>query len=440
MNKRYNNKYIKANHLFIIMLVFFVFLYALVKINAYGWVPLIDLKTYNTKNPSSIKVYNKELVIWEKDDRIIVQDNACIHRNAPLSEGYIDKTTKNLCCSYHGWIYQPSGYVRHIPQMTHPIKTCLKLNTYKTRCHNNVLFINMDNDNSELPDHILNVNDVCDDTVVVELPYNMKILLENFFDPAHIPFAHHNLQSKRMYASSVNSTLLHFDENKLSISFEDATLKPPHSYRNGTMTFYNPNHYELCSTYPTTSILKGLQIYCVPICHQKTRIFMQQTYSSNKYTQIYNRIPVFIKHALTNTFLDSDTMILYKQQQYLNENNANYIMPTTSDKSIVIFHKWLNKYKPVWSKYIYNDTMTLKSREEVFDRYNAHTKHCKHCKSTLNNIKNMQIALIVCTSLSVANHALSNLYISFAFILYYGLEIAKSHFIYRDYVHNELTP
>ena len=70
-----------------------LFIIMLVDVNSYGWVPLIDLKTYNTKKLSSIKILDKELVIWEKNRNIIVQDNACMHRKAPLSEGYIDKTT-----------------------------------------------------------------------------------------------------------------------------------------------------------------------------------------------------------------------------------------------------------------------------------------------------------------------------------------------------------
>ena len=31
-------------------------------VNSYGWVPLLDLKSYNTKKPSSIQVLDKELI------------------------------------------------------------------------------------------------------------------------------------------------------------------------------------------------------------------------------------------------------------------------------------------------------------------------------------------------------------------------------------------
>ena len=50
----------------------------------YGWVPLINLKNYPTRKPSEIEVMGKKLVIWEKDNKIIVQDNVCMHRGGPL--------------------------------------------------------------------------------------------------------------------------------------------------------------------------------------------------------------------------------------------------------------------------------------------------------------------------------------------------------------------
>ena len=144
----------------------------------------------------------------------------------------------------------------------------------------------------------------------------MNILLENFFDPAHIPFAHHTLQSKRELASCVHSKLTYIDKDKIEFYFEDNTLSNK-QFRNGTITFHNPNHYELNSIYPHDTFIQSLQIYCVPVENHKTRIFMQQKYKNPIYRRIYNKIPDFIKHVLTLTFLDSDTMLLYKQQEHL---------------------------------------------------------------------------------------------------------------------------
>lgn len=423
------------------MYIAVLFCFFFVKVNSYGWVPLLDLKSYNTKKPSSIQVLDKELVIWEKNNQIIVQDNACIHRKAPLSEGYIDIKTKNLCCSYHGWEYMQNGCVSHIPQMTKNLHNCYKLNTYETKEYNNILWLNINCD-YDLPNHITNVKNVCDDTVVVELPYSMNVLLENFFDPAHIPFAHHKLQSFRELASSVNSSLIKMDENMIQFSFEDCTLMN-NNYRNGTMTFYNPNHYQLQTDYPSNLFIDSLQIYCVPINNLKTRIFMQQAHKESIYKDIYNKIPHFVKHILTMNFLDSDTFLLYSQQQHLlktdsfNNSVKEYITPTSSDYSVIMFHKWLQKYSPFWLFYIYNQTSSPLLRQDVLDRYQSHTKNCKYCNDALENIKKIQIGLPICILImNIYEPMFSSL--AFAFGFYILMDHFKSYFIFRDYIHNEL--
>ena len=71
---------------------------------------------------------------------------------------------------------------------------------------------------SPFPSHISdNELLVCDDSFVIEVPYTMNILLENLFDPAHVPFAHHKLQSSRDLASSVNSSVRIANETTLQI-------------------------------------------------------------------------------------------------------------------------------------------------------------------------------------------------------------------------------
>lgn len=423
----------------------FIFIINILNVNTYGWFPLLDLKTYNTKKLSSIQILNKELVIWEKNNNIIVQDNACIHRKAPLSEGYIDIQSNNLHCSYHGWEFDENGSVKSIPQSN--CNTCnmkFKQKTYETKKSNNILWINF-NETEEFPNHITKYNNtISDDMTVIELPYSINTLLENFFDPAHIPFAHHKLQSSRELASDVNVTLLNMNSSSLEILFEDRTLKNG-NYRNGTMCFYYPNHYVLTSIYPTIFI-KCLHVYCVPINEYKTRVFVQNEYNVNdelKYINfIYRITPQWIKHLLTQTFFDSDTMLLYKQEQYLRNTNSlinctkSYITPTSSDKAIYLFHRWKNKY----NKFKMKPIRKLKplNRKKVFNRYDSHTKNCKYCTNTLNNIRNLQI--IVPSSILFYNifSEINQFSLILSFIMYLLLKELESYFIFKDYVHNNL--
>ena len=86
----------------------------------------------------------------------------------------------------------------------------------------------------------------------------------------------------------------------------------------------------------------------------KTRIFVQNQYSNNLKNNTYEKNAVFIlnflprwfKHIITHTFFDSDTMLLYKQEKMLRQQNSldnctsTYFTPTTSDSSIRAFHVW----------------------------------------------------------------------------------------------------
>ena len=419
----------------------------------FGWVPLLDLNTYNLKTPSEIQVYDKKLVVWQKDQQIVVQDNTCIHRGAPLSEGYIDSSTKNLRCSYHGWEFSPSGRIESIPQSYNSTFICQHLHkTYFTYQSCNILWVCLSDNVHPLTHHISqNHHLVCDDVFVIEIPYTMNILLENLFDPAHVPFAHHKLQSSRDLASSVNSSVLVANETTLQILFEDKTL-PNNQYRNGTMPFHAPSHYVLNSIYPTSFIQK-LHVYIVPIFPHKTRIFVQNQYSTelhnNTFEQfavsVLNYLPRWFKHTITHTFFDSDTMLLYKQEKMLRQKNmlenctSTYFTPTSSDSSIRSFHKWKKQYPQNWSLSIHqqNSTFPELSRKEVYDRFNDHTKHCTSCKDIYLNLHALQI-LIPSSLILFSFHSHNSIALFGSLIFYFLFKELKSFFEHRNYIHNNL--
>jgi hypothetical protein len=167
---------------------------------------------------------------------------------------------------------------------------------------------------------------------------------------------------------------------------------------------------------------------------------MQQGHKKSVEKEIYNLIPKFIKHALTMTFLDSDTFLLYSQQQELlrtnNFSNGSrcYITPTSSDFSVIMFHKWLNKYNPLWFNYILNQTSVEMDRIEVFNRYESHTKNCKYCSETLENIKKIQISIGIISLLFSDSIQI----ILIGVVICLLLEEMKTYFTYRNYIHNNL--
>lgn len=430
--------------------------------NTYGyflnhWYPVLPLDSYDFSKPVEVSLLNKKLVAWKKDDNIILQENFCVHRYAPLSEGYIDKETQNLRCSYHGWEFNDKGNIEKIPQKSiHVHKNCRKkLKTYPTKIYGNLIWGYFGEEESCFQENVIDKYKILDnqDFIIKDLPYDVEILLENFFDPAHIPFAHHKLQSMRELASPVKIETIYQNSTGLSFYFEDNTYLKDDNYRNGTMSFQIPCYYNLISHYPKVDI-KKLNIFCVPLGEGNTRVFLGYEFNDGILKETYPYIPKWIVHTIIQTFFDSDTMLLYGQEKYLRNKCNNtlydiekqYVLPTGSDKSVILFNKWKKKH------FFYNNAIPIENlkqydlmeplssenvRKKILDRYDQHIIHCKHCKSAYNNIKQLMDFIYV----SLLSYGLMHENIhcfSFGLLLFSNKDKIIEKFIFQDYQHKDL--
>tara|TARA_Y100000816_G_C26081250_1_gene569894 strand:+ start:366 stop:1643 length:1278 start_codon:yes stop_codon:yes gene_type:complete len=422
-----------------------LFLLLFVSSNGYllnHWYPISPYKNFDYSKPQKINVLDKELVIWKKNEKIIAQDNNCVHRKAPLSEGYIDKNSKNLRCSYHGWEFNEQGWVTCMPQCKNNLMR--RIEKYDTMIYGNMLWVNFGNKTSITPDKLYNL---CNDTDVLmrDLPYDVDILLENLFDPAHIPFAHHKLQSTRELASPVNVNLTVLNKTHLSFNFEDWSNlnRDKDHYRNGTMNFQIPCYYYLETLYPDID-LKKLNVFCTPIEPGKTKLFISYEFKNGPFYQIYKLIPKWGVHLLIQTFFDSDTYLLNQQEKWLRKNNNDslhnieklYYMPTTSDKAVQIFNKWKksNFHK---SMSIDNNKFNHEDRKEILDRYYQHTKQCIYCSTALENFKKTQtLGSIIILSVGIYENSILTPFLSYIWFTLFEKIIEQ--FIFKDYVHKNI--
>jgi phenylpropionate dioxygenase-like ring-hydroxylating dioxygenase large terminal subunit len=364
-------------------------------------------------------------------------------QKAPLSEGYIDKDTQNLRCSYHGWEFDEKGCVTCLPQCNNK-KIIKKLNLYDSLIYGNMLWVNFGNETTNTPDQLYNLN-YDTDVLMRDLPYDVDILLENLFDPAHIPFAHHKLQSTRELASSVNINTTILNRTQLSFNFEDWSNlnRDKDHYRNGTMNFILPCYYYLETLYPDID-LKKLNVFCTPIEPGKTKLFISYEFKDGPFYRVYKLIPKWAVHILIQTFFDSDTYLLNRQEKWLRENNNNnldnierlYYMPTTSDKAVQIFNKWKRSY---FHKSKSSDINKFKSeeRKEILDRYYQHTKECVYCSTALENFKKTQtLGIILILSIGIYEQNILSPFLSY--IWFTLLEKIIQQFIFKDYVHKNI--
>ena len=379
-----------------------------------AWTPIGSV--YNLPSISNIKIADKEYVIWRKERyELVVQDNVCKHRLAPLSEGRI--TGNCIECGYHGWKYNDKGKCINIPQEDKFIenKEGYSIANYKTKVTGDILWACLDNKIDKIDkidtDEVLMNSDV---PYIREVPYSWNYLLENFFDPAHIPFAHHGMQSYRNDASSIPINLEKFNKDELVISFKDVTAG---NKRHGKIVYKAPYIYKLykqksyktqsdkTQSYKTQSDKddweNDLTILCVPITAGRSRVFMcydkrkqpkfmKDGMSESKMTESKMRKNA---HVMSNKFFNTDDYLVHKQE--INHRKGyKYNMPTESDEGIRILNRWLKRYYPDW---IYSNSASAKtnarknlielSKEEALDNYNNHIKNCKDCKEYYDNLK-----------------------------------------------------
>jgi phenylpropionate dioxygenase-like ring-hydroxylating dioxygenase large terminal subunit len=334
------------------------------------WVPLASVYELDGNRPNAVYFLGREFIVYQgrssssstqnsansttnpTDDFTldwVVVGPTCPHRLAPLSEGRVVPTTRDLECSYHGWTFDGStGTCTHIPQFDSTSATIPKctLPTFPSLVVKNVLWtwpwaadpwdaattptINTVSLPNRLPEFML--KDVAlqsPTTYTRDLPYGYDTLLENIVDPSHVPFAHHGLQGSRSDAVPIAMTRpTNISINGFDFCFADRTMK---MRRNGTGIFRAPFVITYAARFlpendtktptrrqpgpPTTRKEFNLTTILIPTKPGWSRIIILGATSTSDqidpppqkkslFLQILSVLPVWLTHQFSNRFLD----------------------------------------------------------------------------------------------------------------------------------------
>jgi phenylpropionate dioxygenase-like ring-hydroxylating dioxygenase large terminal subunit len=187
-----------------------------------AWMPLGSASCLTGLAPVQIRVCGIDIAVWHKPlpkdakkDTVATQwsalVDACPHRLAPLSQGRIDPDSGCIECPYHGWAFDTDGTLKTLPQLDEgrTIETSTASNGAATslpvHASGDLLFVFLPTEITGeswpitlLPEqqypYLQEKIDKGATYISRDLPYSWDFLLENFMDPAHIPFAHHSLQ------------------------------------------------------------------------------------------------------------------------------------------------------------------------------------------------------------------------------------------------------
>lgn len=245
------------------------------------------------------------------------------------------------------------------------------------------------------------------------LPYSLDFLLENFMDPAHIPFAHHKLQGTRDDGRPIPIGQIVSNFTHVELTFKDVSAG---RHRDGYLSFQRPSFYNY-GEFNKTDETKGktehernvkLKIFCVPVEAGKCRVFLYLPPI---------KLPTFLLHAGNNRFLNSDVWLHDTEREVVRRKEAgaagtkpsqmDYVYASKSDAGVSLFRAW-------WRKHGFADApadtfgmATMErlgpaalTRAEQIDPWENHARHCGICRRAL---KRMKMGRNACLFLAVAS-------------------------------------
>lgn len=389
------------------------------------WYPLSPLEDLKRDRPTPVTLLGMRLVIWKPQnaDSFRVFLDQCPHRLAPLSEGRVDEETGNLMCSYHGWQFDQGGVCTQIPQLDQeqldkniPQQYCVL--SYPTREEQDLLWVWADPHSADLAKTTpLPRSPQVDaekgfswDSFVRDLPYDWQTLIENVADPSHVPFTHHGVQGNRKQGRPIPMEIVGSSMKLVEVQLDRA--------RKTTITFEPPCRLEYTIQIGTEGKQLGLITYCIPTEPGKSRIVAQ--FSRNFAKNIQKITPRWWEHLkVRNSVLDGDMIVLHQQEAFLQqkqEPNAwktAYKLPASSDRLVIEFRKWFDKYcdgQLPWSQVGITAPITQinEDRQFLLDRYHQHTQHCASCRQALANIQKIQVILLILSVTSLVSVAVFN--------------------------------
>jgi phenylpropionate dioxygenase-like ring-hydroxylating dioxygenase large terminal subunit len=164
------------------------------------WHP-ITLATDKSFSVKSIRLLDRDLVLWRSSNGFVASLDRCPHRGAKLSNGWVNED--NLVCPYHGITYNTLGRCAQIPAHPNHLNKIerLEINPLPLRECYGLVWVALEQPNYEIS-FFPQWNDANFRQVLCG-PYRYKAsayrALENFLDVAHFPFVHEGLLGTRQH-------------------------------------------------------------------------------------------------------------------------------------------------------------------------------------------------------------------------------------------------
>ncbi|NP_001142071.2 Chlorophyllide a oxygenase, chloroplastic [Zea mays] len=302
------------------------------------WYPVAfssDLKAPDTMVP--IDCFEEQWVIFRgKDGRPGCVQNTCAHRACPLHLGSVNEG--RIQCPYHGWEYSTDGKCEKMPSTK-----MLDVRIQSLPCFEQEgmvwIWPGDDPPKATIPSLLPPSGFTVHAEIVMELPVEHGLLLDNLLDLAHAPFTHTSTFAKGWSVPSLVKFLTpasglqgYWDPYPIDMEF-----RPPCMVLS-TIGISKPGKLQGKSTRQCSTHLHQLHV-CLPSSRNKTRLLYRM---SLDFAPWLKHVPLM--HLLWSHFaekvLNEDLRLVLGQQEGMIDGANVWNWPVSYDKLGIRYRLW----------------------------------------------------------------------------------------------------
>ncbi|XP_058218165.1 chlorophyllide a oxygenase, chloroplastic [Rhododendron vialii] len=301
------------------------------------WYPVAFTADLMDDTMVPIDCFEEPWVIFRgKDGEPGCVQNTCAHRACPLHLGSINEG--RIQCPYHGWEYSTDGKCEKMPST--------KLLNVKIRAlpcleQEGMIWIWPGNDppTATIPSLQPPPGFKIHAEIVMELPVEHGLLLDNLLDLAHAPFTHTSTFAKGWSVPSLVKFLT--PESGLQGYWDpypiDMEFRPPCMVLS-TIGISKPGKLEGQSTKQCSTHLHQLHV-CLPSSRQKTRLLYRM---SLDFAPVLEHIPFmqYLWRYFAEKVLNEDLRLVIGQQDRMIKGANIWNIPVSYDKLGVRYRVW----------------------------------------------------------------------------------------------------
>lgn len=301
------------------------------------WYPVAFSADLKDDTMVPIDCFEEPWVIFRgKDGKPGCVQNTCAHRACPLHLGSVNEG--RIQCPYHGWEYSTDGKCEKMPSTR---LLDVKIKSLPCFEQEGMIWVWPGNDPpaANLPSLEPPSGFQIHAEIVMELPVEHGLLLDNLLDLAHAPFTHTSTFAKGWSVPSLVKFLTpasglqgYWDPYPIDMEF-----RPPCMVLS-TIGISKPGKLEGQSTQQCATHLHQLHV-CLPSSRQKTRLLYRM---SLDFAPVLKHIPFmhYLWRHFAEQVLNEDLRLVLGQQERMLSGANIWNCPVTYDKLGVRYRLW----------------------------------------------------------------------------------------------------